>query len=177
MCWNQEVSLNTFLFSVFTLILIMYNNAFTQYKIQELNNIWIYAFMSSVIFMQFIEFFIWRNIDNTYYNHIFSIIAAALIMIQPIFSIMILSNTILRNILLGVYLLLSIPYSIYQFLTKNIHTKIGSTGHLRWKFFHNTPITFMIWLFFFLFSFIYEKKWMGVAIGFILLCISYYGVG
>jgi hypothetical protein len=39
MCWNKEISLNTFLFSSFVLILIIYNNAYTQYKIKELNNI------------------------------------------------------------------------------------------------------------------------------------------
>jgi hypothetical protein len=58
MCWNASVSLNTFLFSIFILLLIVYNNSFTQYKIQDLNNIWIYLFLASFIFMQLIEFFI-----------------------------------------------------------------------------------------------------------------------
>ena len=44
MCWNKEVSLNTFIFSIFVLLLIMYNNAYTQYKIEELNSIWVYLF-------------------------------------------------------------------------------------------------------------------------------------
>lgn len=38
MCWNEHVSLNTFLFSSFVLALIVYNNSYTKYKIQELNN-------------------------------------------------------------------------------------------------------------------------------------------
>ncbi len=66
MCWNQHVSLNTFLFSSFILILIIYNNKYTQYKIKELNNVWIYVFFFSFISMQLIEFFIWRNINNKY---------------------------------------------------------------------------------------------------------------
>ena len=44
MCWNQHVSLNTFIFSMFVLLLIAYNNEYTQYKIPELNNIVIYYF-------------------------------------------------------------------------------------------------------------------------------------
>ena len=38
MCWNETVSLNTFIFSMGALLLIMYNNAYTKYKIEELNN-------------------------------------------------------------------------------------------------------------------------------------------
>jgi hypothetical protein len=174
MCWNQHVSLNTFLFSTGVLLLIIYNNFYTQYKIQELNNFWIYAFIFSIILMQLIEFFIWKNINNAYYNNFFSIIAASLIILQPIFSIMILSNKSIRNFLLILYLLIAIPYSIYQFFTQNIHAIKSKTGHLQWKFFYNTPLTFIIWLFFFLFSFIYEKRWFGISIGIILLCIAYY---
>jgi len=92
MCWNESVSLNTFMFSSFILLLIIYNNLFTQYKIQELNNIWVYLFLASFIFMQLIEFFIWRNINNKFYNKLFSIIATLLLIIQPIMSIMILTN-------------------------------------------------------------------------------------
>ena len=54
MCWNASVSLNTFLFSSFILGLIIYNNLFTKYKIQHLNNIWAYLFLSSFILMQLI---------------------------------------------------------------------------------------------------------------------------
>ena len=61
MCWNQYVSLNTFLFSTFILLLIFYNNKYSIYKIKELNNIYAYFFLMSFITMQLIEFFIWKN--------------------------------------------------------------------------------------------------------------------
>jgi len=173
MCWNAAVSLNTFLFSSFILALIIYNNYFTQYKIQELNNIWIYLFLASFIFMQLIEFFIWKNINNKFYNNVFSICGALLLIIQPIISIMIISNIKVRNLLLLLYLLLAIPYSIYKFLTKNIHTVISERGHLRWKFFEITPLIWSGWLFFFLFSFVYEKKYFGLIFGLITLFISF----
>ena len=37
MCWNEHVSLNTFIFSIFVLLLIAYNNKYTQYKIEMFN--------------------------------------------------------------------------------------------------------------------------------------------
>ena len=173
MCWNESVSLNTFLFSSFVLILIICNNLYTKYKIQELNNTFIYLFIASFIFMQLIEFFIWKNISNKFYNNIFSIAATMLVIIQPLVSIMILSNIQLRNTLLILYLSLAIPYSIYKFSTKNIHSVISERGHLRWKFFEITPIIWFVWFLFFTFSFIYEKKWFGLIFGIVALLITF----
>lgn len=173
MCWNAAVSLNTFLFSSFILLLIIYNNYFTQYKIKEFNTIWVYLFFVSFILMQLIEFFIWKNINNKFYNNIFSICGALLLIIQPIISIMIISNIKVRNLLLLFYLLLAVPYSIYKFFTKDIHTVISENGHLNWKFFEITPLIWSGWLFFFLFSFVYEKKYFGLIFGLITLFISF----
>ena len=173
MCWNEHVSLNTFLFSSFVLLLIIYNNLFTKYKIQELNNTFVYLFIASVVFMQLIEFFIWKNINNKFYNNMFSIMATLLLLLQPIASIMILSNIQLRNILLFLYLLLAIPFSIYKFSTKYSHSVISKSGHLQWKFFGTNPIIWITWLFFFVFSFIYEKRWFGIIFAIVALIITF----
>jgi hypothetical protein len=173
MCWNESVSLNTFLFSGFVILLITYNNVFTKYKIEILNNIYLLLFSISVISIQLVEFFIWRNINNAYYNHILSILEGLIIFIQPVFSIMIITKKSLRNTLLFLYLLLAIPYSIYTINTKNIKTIVTEKGHLQWNFITNINIC-MIWLFFFLFSFIYERYLFIVTIGILFLLISTY---
>lgn len=173
MCWNAAISLNTFLFSSFVLLLIIYNNAFTAYKIPELNNPWIYAFIASFVLMQLIEFFIWRNINNRFYNNVFSILASLLLAMQPAISIMILSNIQLRNILLTLYLLLAVPYSAYKLSTKRIYTEISSRHHLIWNFFDITQIIRGIWLFFLLFSLVYEQKWFAVIFGLVALLVAY----
>jgi len=177
MCWNESVSLNTFLFSSFVLLLIIYNNSFTKYKIEILNNKWMCLFFASFIFMQLIEFFIWRNIDNKFYNNLFSIFSAILLIIQPIASVMLVTNIKLRNLLLVSYLLMAIPVSIYEFSTKHFHSVVSEGGHLKWKFFQPTPIIWVVfwvvWLFFFLFSFIYEKKWFGLIFALVTLIIVY----
>jgi len=173
MCWNESVSLNTFLFSSFALLLIIYNNSFTKYKIKELNSKWIYVFFASFILMQLAEFFIWRNINNKYYNNLFSIFAVSLLIVQPLASIMIIQTIFIRNILLFIYLLLAIPFSIYQFSTQNIYTTVTKKGHLDWVFFDNSPLILLIWFSFLFFSLIYEKIWSLIIFAIITLIICF----
>jgi hypothetical protein len=155
------------------LVLIIYNNAFTKYKIKELNNKWVYVFFTSFISIQFVEFLIWKNIDNTFYNNVFSILATIILFMQPIASLMIVTNKSLRNLLILSYLFLAIPFSVYNFSTNHIHSVIGESGHLRWKFFNTNPIIWITWIFFFLFSFLYEQIWFAFLFGFITLFITY----
>ena len=155
------------------LLLIIYNNAYTKNKIEELNNKYTYIFLASFIFMQLIEFFIWRNINNRYYNNIFSILATILLIIIPITSIMIISDITLRNQLLLFYLVLVIPFSIYIYSNNYIHSSISNSGHLKWDFFKFTPIIWLFWLFFFLFSFIYKRNYKSLIFTLIMLFISF----
>jgi len=176
MCWNEAVSMNTFLFSSFLLLLIIYNNSFTKYKIKDFNNKWTYVFFASFILMQLIEFFIWRNINNKYYNSLFSKLALCLLLIQPIASMMIIQKIPIRNILLFFYLLIMIPFSIHKFSTNNIYSKVYKNGHLSWFFFGKSYLSYLIislWFFFFFFSFIYEKIWGLFIFGIITLIICF----
>ena len=174
MCWNAAVSLNTFLFSSFVLILIYYNNTYTQYKIKDFNSIWVYLFFASFILMQLIEFFIWRNLQDKFYNNMFSILAILLIVIQPIASLMLLRDHAIRNVLLSIYLLLAVPFSIYNLVTKQIYSEKSKAGDLQWNFFRIDSLIWISWLFFFLFSFVYNKIWPGLIFGLIsLLAASY----
>ena len=183
MCWNAEVSLNTFVFSTFVLGMIIYNNAYTQYKIQYttigLNNFQVYLFFFSFILMQLFEFFIWRNINNKYYNSIFTTGAFLLVCLQPIFSLMLLPNIFIRNLLLAVYCISSVSYVLLNLPKSSMYSSVvGKNGHLRWSFIDINIIPRSIWLFFFLFSFgyyavvykfIYPFIFAIVALG-----ISYY---
>ncbi len=173
MCWNKEVSLNTFLFSSFVLVLIMYNNKYTQYKVKELNNIWINIFFMSFILMQLIEFMIWRNIDDEKMNEFYSKIATLLLLLQPVASLMTLNDTNIRTIMLSLYLCLAVPFSIFRFITKDVKTSISDYGHLKWDFLTKKDewYFFMCWLFFFLFSFFYNGDYGGLSFGIIMLLV------
>ena len=175
MCWNQAVSLNTFLFSTFVLGLIIYNNAYTQYKIQELNSFWVYVFILSIISMQLVEFFIWRNIKNSFYNRVFTWIANLLLLSQPAFSLMLLPNIKMKTILLSVYLVLVSIYIIHQIMTFDIHTTVSTMGHLQWNSSKLSKLLiWVVWLFFFFFSLVYLNKIRGILFGALLLLVSYY---
>lgn len=173
MCWNKEVSLNTFLFSSFVLLLIMYNNKYTQYKVKELDNIWVNIFFMSFILIQLIEFMIWRNIDDEKKNAFYSKLANLLLLLQPVASLMILNDKHIRTILLSLYLFLAVPFSIFRFITKDIKSSISDLGHLKWDFITKKGewYFFMYWLFFFLFSFFYNGKYWGFSFGVITLLL------
>ena len=158
MCWNAEVSLNTFIFSIFVLSLVYYNNNYTKYKIYHFDNQWMYIFLLLAFSMQLIEFFIWKNINNKYYNKIFTILAFILVFCQPIASLMLLKNHLLRNIILLPYLIIGIPYIIYIIYTKKFRSIVSSSGNLIWNI-KIHKFCFWIWLFLLLFSFLYEQKW------------------
>ena len=177
MCWNAEVSLNTFLFSSFVMLLIMYNNKYTQYKIQfieGIDNIWAYIFMFSFIFMQLIEFFIWKNINNPGLNSLFSILASILLLIQPIASIMLLSSNI-RMYMLIPYILLFIPVCIYKFITKKMNSSVTKLNHLHWSIINNNePVLIIAWLFFYLFPLLYRGSIFGFIFSSLTLLVVLY---
>ena len=123
MCWNQYISINTFVFGVFVLLLVAFNNKYSNYKIEFFNNIYAYLFVLSVISMQFIEFILWRNLKNISINRLFSTFGLLLLTIQPFFSLLMINNNIrLRNTLLAIYTIPTILYLIYNISNTNKNT-------------------------------------------------------
>lgn len=174
MCWNQHISLNTFLFSSFVLLLIAYNNNYTHYKIRYFDSIWKYIFFGSFISMQLVEFFIWRNIYNRFYNHIFSIVASIILFIQPIASLLLLPDIPLKTNLSIAYSFIFIPYFTYKFVTNRMISQVSKKGHLEWLFIDTNLFVFSVWLFFFLFSFFYNRTISNIIIALVLLYICIY---
>uniref|UniRef100_A0A6C0E2B5 Uncharacterized protein n=1 Tax=viral metagenome TaxID=1070528 RepID=A0A6C0E2B5_9ZZZZ len=173
MCWNADVSINTFIFSIFVLGLVYYNNNYTKYKIHDFDNQWMYVFLLLAFSMQLIEFFIWKNINNKFYNKFFTILAFILIFCQPMASLMLLNNHSLRNIMLLLYFIFGVPYAIYTIYTKNFDSIVSKSGNLIWNIKINI-FCFWIWVFLLLFSFLYERKWGHVLFAIITLSIIIY---
>lgn len=140
MCWNENISLNTFIFSTFVLIFIYYNNNYTQYKTKEFNDWKLYVLFFSFIIMQLVEYFLWKSIreKNTYNNTLFSIIGWIVIrIIQPVILILFISDKYLsiKYLTLLFYAILLISTSMYkQFYNPvDFTTVIGKNNHLLWK--------------------------------------------
>jgi len=176
MCWNKEVSLNTFLFSSFVFLLILYNNKYTSYKIPEFNRFWICAFIGIVISMQLVEYFIWSNIDNIFYNKLFTFLAMIVIFLQPITTIMNIDDNIAKRLLMISYLLIMVPFGFFNY-NKNMYSTLSKNGHLKWNLINNdntfSKIKFS-WFFFFLFPLFYQKHNVGLMFGLLTLVVIYY---
>lgn len=176
MCWNETVSLNTFLFSSFVLGLIIYNNEMTMYKIKEMNK-YVYIFLGLVIIVQLIEFFIWKNIQNKNYNIFFTTLLLTIFFLQPISTNMLINDKTVQTNMLTMYLIIFIPLAIY-FLstTTKIYSSVSILGHLK----YNVPVSsqqkiilFLLWIFFFLFPLLYEKHTYGILFALLTLTITF----
>lgn len=177
MCWNKEVSLNTFLFSSFVFLLILYNNKYTSYKIPEFNRFWICAFIGIVISMQLVEYFIWSNIDNIFYNKLFTFVAMIVIFLQPITTIMNIDDTIMKRFLIIGYLVMMVPFGFFNY-NKNIYSTLSKNGNLKWNLINDenkfSKIIKFSWFFFFLFPLFYQKHNLGLMFGLLTLMIVSY---
>jgi len=168
MCWNEHVSLNTFLFSSFVLGLVLYNNLYTPYKIKEIHSLAAYAFLCSILFMQLVEFFLWRNLDNE--NNIrLSYLGLGLLVLQPSFGLSLIREVDLREWLVVVYVFWTLALGRLS-VEK---TEVGKNGHLEWGFFKGYSVYIFGWVFFLLFGPIYAGLWIEVALALALWLFTF----
>jgi hypothetical protein len=170
MCWNQYVSLNTFVFSVFVLGLMIYNDHYTPYKM-GFTNIYFYFFILSFASMQLIEYFLWKNINNKKSVQTISIFGQLLVLLQPIASLMMLKNELLKWIMIGIY---SIPASILFISSNKNYKTTVLNGHLKWNWMPVSYIMYYMWLFFLLFSFVMNGYYSYVIAALFLFVITYW---
>jgi hypothetical protein len=179
MCWNQYVSINTFVFGIFVLLLVAFNNQYSSYKIDFFKNPYAYLFMLSVISMQFIEFLLWRNMNNPLINNIVSTLGLILLAIQPFTSLLLITDIKLRNNLLTIYSVPTLLFLIYTIYSTNIHTEISKSGHLVWYWTNSKvpllDILALIFYLIFLFApIIYNKYYTALTFLFVFFVIKYY---
>lgn len=162
MCWNEHVSLNTFLFGSFVLGLVLYNNLYTPYKIKEVHVLAAYLFLSSILLMQLVEFFLWRNLDNDY-NLWISGFGLGILLLQPVFGLSLIREVELREwltVLYVVWVLLLGPLTVEK-------TVVNENGHLDWGFFKHGWFTYG-WLCFLFAGPVYVGLWVEVSIASLL---------
>lgn len=179
MCWNEYVSINTFIFGVFVLLFVAFNNHYSSYKIKFFNNPYSYFFMISIITMQFYEFLLWRNINNTIINNIVSTLGLILLALQPFTSILLINNIKLRNNLLTIYSIPTLLFLIYTINTTNIHTTISKSRHLAWNWTNNSiplfnAIVLIFYLIFLFIPMIYNKYYEPFILLLLFLILKYY---
>ena len=165
------------MFSAFALALLIYNNKYTQYKIPELDNKWFYLLFFSVIAMQLIEYFLWKNINNAKLNNLFSILGSILIFIQPVFSMQLIADAAQKTILQNIYLLIFTPIYLYTYYTQKINTTLSPDHHLRWNWvpFQEKYYLGAFWVFCLLFPLVINSNYIFLGLlSLLLLIIIFY---
>ena len=71
--------------------------------------------------MQLIEYFLWKNLENKKLNYLYSALGQLLVTIQPIASLLLLSNTVLK-------IQMILLYTIFAIGTFFTHDKIFKTS-------------------------------------------------
>lgn len=172
MCWSAKVSLETFLFS-FGVFVFAYLSGF------EPKLLFLYFWF---ILMQLIEFFLWKNINNKWWNHFFSLIAFGVLLIHPLALTVIISNSFIRNCFLCLYVIfLSLIIYIHNIENDNIKysVSVAKNGHLSWNWTNHYIFAYLIYLLFFI-ALLFEKEYIAFIIIFLTYLysfISYYHEG
>jgi hypothetical protein len=120
MCWNAEVSLNTFIFGVISAIIIYKLNVIPKYVI---------FILLSFTSIQLLEYFTWTYINNKKINKILSIIGLHIIFLQ-IFLLNYYAPH--RKILLIYIIICYVLFMLLEFKNINFSMKKGKNGHLIW---------------------------------------------
>lgn len=159
MCWNANVSLNTYILGLFACILAYFNN-----KLGLANVLFVQTWMS----MQLIEYFIW---SKTFSNRLLSQIAFMCIVLQPMVGILSISNhqNIIKYVSLAGYLCFAtITMALKPWSKIDFSSIPSSNGHLAWNWLKYSKPIMLIWFLFLSVKFIANKEW----ISYVFLCIS-----
>ena len=165
MCWNETVSLNTFLFSFFAINFAYFNNLINGYE---------YLFYYSFISIQLLEYFAWKHLNNKKINRLLSQLGLFLIAMQPILFILI-PNNLKFNIkasLITCYLLFWFGGGMFIYVDFSMVK--ATNGHLAWNWLNVAPVYIFIWLLFLLVVLLLIKKYILFTIQVLVFFAIYY---
>ena len=168
MCWNADVSLNTFIYALISLTIVI--------ALNKINSIDILISLS-VSSMQLFEYFAWKNIHNKKIIYQLSLIAGPLI----IFSQLLLINygnlhgieRIISIILIFIILYLCMIYNYYN---NKFDMEVGGNGHLIWYWVDVPPILLLFIFIFYLYPLSKRNDiipFIGISI-FLFISLYYY---
>ena len=165
MCWNQRVSLNTFLFSFFGLNFAYFNNII---------NIYSYLYFLSFISMQLLEYFAWGNLNNKKTIRFLSQIGLFLISIQPVLFILSI-NKVKYDTRLQVISIYSV-FWLFCLLYFSIDFSMvkSPNGHLAWNWLSFPPLVVLLWITFKFGILLYAKEYLNFVLIVILFLAIYY---
>ncbi len=143
MCWNAEVSFQSFLLGMIA-IGIGYSSHISMPVL---------LFCFTIVCMQLIEYIVWTHYSDPTWNFAASMAAVFLLWLQPIASISTLANATLQYQLLSAYGALSILGLFFQ-NWKNYSMTKAPNGHLQWNWLTKEKNTYIPLFVYFVFLFV-----------------------
>lgn len=145
MCWNAEVSLQSFLIGITAVFFANQNGLPFPTTL----------FCLTIVFMQLIEYFVWSYYDNPTVNFVASFSAAFLLFLQPVASLLTLSSKYTTYALL-VYVGLALAAFVVMDMSRlreKYKMRRAENGHLAWNWIQNDLQTTLSLVVYFLFLF------------------------
>ena len=163
MCWSAEVSLNTFLFSLFGASFAYFNGVISGY---------FFLFFFSIFSMQLVEYFTWKNLNNKKINRLLSQIGLFLVIIQIPLFVLSRGPFPYRLLLFGLFFLLA---SIMLFgFNIDFSMNKAANGHLAWNWLNLPPWMLFIYIIIFVGLTFFQKKYIETLFFFIVNGGIYY---
>ena len=165
MCWNAEVSLNTFIYGTIAAIIVLSLN-----KIPIRSILLVYT----VSLIQLMEYFTWKNINNNEVVHYLSITGAFILLLQ----VLLITNNNLKNkeqlfSYIFIFILTIIAFN-HNFENKKFHMEKGENGHLKWLW-ADLPVPLLIsGLLLWIYPPIRNKSYISTLFIITTLTISFY---
>lgn len=157
MCYNAQVSLNTWYFAIFGFLV----GLFAGFPLPKL----LFALLFSS--MQLVEYFLWKYIDDPKKNRFYSKMGHLILIFEPLFAIFMIPHKMILYGLSAFYILFLILFHLYNYQKIHFYTRVGKNGHLDWQFSRNLGDLYgLIWFGLF-FTGIYMSKdivflWGGI---------------
>jgi hypothetical protein len=132
MCWNAEVSLNTFIYALISFVIVIGFNRFPLFTPM---------IALSVSLMQLYEYFIWKNIHNKKIIDNISIIGPIIILLQLLllnYAFLKGKERIIAIVLIFILFIISLIIRSYDY--NNLKITVGENGHLLWHWADLPPI-------------------------------------
>ena len=149
MCWNADISLNTFIFGCLVLLFVYITNTYTQYKTASFENSLMYLFYFCVLWIQLMEFFIWKNLKNKSRVQFYSKLIWVSLLLQPFILIFMLQGWVQYVLFFFYFLFYAFLYLLFPAFGKDsdFNTHVGKNGHLVWEFvdFKNQPYIYVVY--------------------------------
>lgn len=165
MCWNAEVSLRTFIYGAISALICLYLQTIPVSVI---------IMCSAFTAIQLLEYFAWTYIDNKPVIYYLSVIGTLLILMQQFLMSYFITDKVLQQIMLKVFIIYFIMYCIFVLPRTKFNMKKGENGHLEWEWAQIPPLVLFAALMLYIVPILLDKNYIGAFFTVATILVSLY---